>query len=393
MFDAPGILWVATVIELKNISPQPGRPLYAVVKDAIRAAIDAGRFAPGERLPSTKALSDQMSVSLVTAHRALQELVTSGVLRRGQGVGTYVHEDYGHRVKRGLGRRFGLVFHAESSLADAYNGQIFEGVRREANEQGADIVLLRYGEDWRNECHGYLYVNPYEDQMRTPARKSKRGPAGEAGRAPVMVVGATFKHPGVTCIDTDNTVLARQAVEYLLELGHRRIAFVGGSGRVSNDRDRHAGFMSACRRAGIDVDPGFVLRNHGWRLNETERVLFESQLTRPDRPTAVFAAGYHFALDTYSAAANAGLIIPRDLSVIGVDDPPSASFLNPSLTTFRQRLIEMGMSAARMLLERIADPAAPAEQAVLLPAEFVERLSCAAIGGGERPAVDRTVRL
>ncbi|MBS0198617.1 MAG: GntR family transcriptional regulator [Planctomycetes bacterium] len=363
---------------MKNISPQPGRPLYAVVKDAIRAAIDAGRFQPGDQLPSTKTLSDQMSVSLVTAHRALQELVASGVLRRGQGKGTFVHEEYGQTVRRGLGQRFGLVFHAESSLADAYNGQIFEGVRREANELGIDLVLLRYGEDWRNECHGYLYVNPYEDQLSKPARAGKRGPTGDESKAPVMVVGATFNTPGVQCVDTDNVGLAKTAVRYLLELGHREIAFIGGAGKVSNDRDRLAGFLEACAEAGISTPVNRIFRNSGWRLDESQRVSLEAELGSANRPTAVFAAGYHFALDTFSAAASVGLRVPQDLSIIGVDDPPSASFLNPPLTTFRQMLIEMGRAAARKLLDSIDGPKSGVRSVETFPAEFVERLSCAA---------------
>jgi GntR family transcriptional regulator, arabinose operon transcriptional repressor len=132
------------------------RRLYHTVKEAVRAAIDAGTFAPGHRLPSTKALSEQLSVSLVTVHRALQELVASGVLRRGQGRGTFVHEDYQDRAETSTGMRFGLVFHRESSLADYYHGQILEGVRQGADEFGVDLVLLRFGEDWRNECQGYL---------------------------------------------------------------------------------------------------------------------------------------------------------------------------------------------------------------------------------------------
>ncbi|MCX5689263.1 MAG: GntR family transcriptional regulator [Planctomycetota bacterium] len=367
------------VIELKNITPQPGRPLYMVVKDTLRAAIDAGRFQPGDRLPSTKVLSEKLSVSLVTAHRALQELVTSGVLRRGQGKGTYVHEDYGRETRRGLGYRLGIVFHADSSLADAYNGQIFEGVRREANELGIDMVLLRYGEDWRNECNGYLFVNPFEDQLTRPIRPGKRGPGGEdVTSAPIMVVGATFTLPNVMCVDTDNVGLATAAVNYLAELGHRTVAFVGGSGKVSNDRDRHSGFLSACRSAGITVRSECVIRNGGWRMEETERLMLERQLSGPDRPTAVFAAGYHFALDTYSAALNVGLRVPQDLSVIGVDDPPSASFVTPPLTTFRQQMLEMGRAAVRTLFARVQQGAAPARNvSVQLPAEFVERLSCA----------------
>src|SRR5678810_1271299 len=80
--------------ELKAVVPQAGRPLYSVVKRAIWAAIDAGIFRPGEQMPSTKELSEQLSVSLVTAHRALQDLVAAGVLQRSQGKGTFVHERY-----------------------------------------------------------------------------------------------------------------------------------------------------------------------------------------------------------------------------------------------------------------------------------------------------------
>jgi DNA-binding LacI/PurR family transcriptional regulator len=367
------------VIELKNITPQPGRPLYMVVKDSIRAAIDAGRFQAGDRLPSTKALSEKLSVSLVTAHRALQELVTSGVLRRGQGKGTYVHEDYGRETRRGLGYRLGIVFHTDSSLADAYNGQIFEGVRREANELGIDMVLLRYGEDWRNECQGYLYVNPFEDLLVRPVRAGKRAPGrDESSPAQIMVVGATFTGPNVMCVDTDNLGLATAAANYLAELGHKHVAFVGGSGKVSNDRDRHNGFLSACRNAGLTIKAESVIRNAGWRVAEAERLQLEAQLSGPDRPTAVFAAGYHFALDTYTAALNVGLRVPQDLSVIGVDDPPSASFVTPPMTTFRQQLIEMGRSAVRSLFESVQDSRPSTPSPILMPAEFVERLSCAA---------------
>jgi len=351
-----------------------------VVKDTIRAAIDAGRFQPGDRLPSTKVLSEKLNVSLVTAHRALQELVTSGVLRRGQGKGTYVHEEYGRDTRRGIGYQLGIVFHSESSLADAYNGQIFEGVRREANELGIDMVLLRYGENWRAECHGYLFVNPFEDLLIKPMRSPRRGNGSEeAPNCPIMVVGATFSLPGVMCVDTDNLGLATAAANYLAELGHKTVAFVGGSGKISNDRDRHSGFLAGCRAAGISVPHDCVIRNAGWRMQESERLTLEKRLQGPNRPTAVFAAGYHFALDTYAAALNVGLRVPQDLSVIGVDDPPSASFVTPPLTTFRQQMLEMGRAAVRSLFEHVQNPEFKARSmTVQLPAEFVERLSCAA---------------
>src|SRR3954447_14545589 len=113
---------------LKAVTPQAGKPLYAVVKQAIWEAIDAGIFLPGEQIPSTKDLSEQLSVSLVTAHRALQDLVSAGVLQRAQGKGTFVHERYLDRKAQLSGGRIGLVFHRDCSLGDFYHSQIVEGI-------------------------------------------------------------------------------------------------------------------------------------------------------------------------------------------------------------------------------------------------------------------------
>src|SRR5687767_14979501 len=95
--------------ELKSVKAQPGRPLYETVKDALCLAIDNGVFAPGDQMPSTKQLSEKLGVSLVTAHRALQELVLCGVLERSQGRGTFVHHRYFQRKQIATGMRVGLV--------------------------------------------------------------------------------------------------------------------------------------------------------------------------------------------------------------------------------------------------------------------------------------------
>jgi GntR family transcriptional regulator, arabinose operon transcriptional repressor len=248
---------------IQPVVAQPGQPLYASVKAAVRHAIDHGAFGPGDQLPSTKALSEQLGVSLVTVHRALQELVAGGVLRRGQGRGTFVHESYRERAGGGAGLRFGLVFHTESSLADYYHGQVLEGVRQAADELGVDLVLLKFGEDFRNECQGYLYVNPLVEQLdRRPNFAGKRGESkaarGPTGTRPVMVVGASFERPGVSTVDTDNVELARHAVEHLAGLGHKTIAYVGGASAIANDMDRRRGFGDGIRDAGLATASGWA---------------------------------------------------------------------------------------------------------------------------------------
>ncbi len=307
---------------LGQVTAQPGRPLYLSVRDAVRTAIDAGLFKTGQRMPSTKELSEQMSVSLVTAHRAMRELVESGVLQRTQGKGTFVHQRYSERQSDLTTCRVGLVFHREASLADHYHGQVLEGVRQAANQLGVDMMLLRFGEDVRNECDGYLYVNPLPAELEAIA-------VGGNNR-PNFVVGARPRNKKVCSIDVDNIDIGRQAVMHLASLGHRNIAYVGGADDISNSADRWTGFTQA---------------------------------------------GYHYALDVYSAAGTLGLRLPDHLSVVGVDDPPSAPHLSPSLTTLRQPLTQLGHAAVSALFAQINRSPGETPAARTLWAELVIRRS------------------
>jgi DNA-binding LacI/PurR family transcriptional regulator len=361
--------------ELQPVRGEPGRPLYELVRDAVRDAIDRGVFRQGERLPSTKSLSQTLEVSLVTVHRALQELVAAGVLRRGQGRGTFVHEAYAEPSHRTSSMRVGIVFHTEASLADSYHGQIMEGVRRGAEDIGADIVLLRYGEDWRNECQGYLYVNPFKAQLDHSPRFGRRQPPSDAPRQPTMVVGARTDVSLVGCVDTDNVALAEAAVRHLYDLGHRRIAFVGGQSDLTNNIDRLSGYRNACRALDLTKAHCRELSATGWQLDEAGLDQAAAMLTGPDAPTAVFAAGYYFALNMYTAANRAGLSIPGDVSLIGVDDPPSAVHLSPSLTTMRQPLVEVGRAAIQELFTQVTKGSAPKRRT--LEAELIIRESTA----------------
>lgn len=352
---------------LRPVAPQPGRPLYLTARDAVREAIDAGIFTPGEQMPSTKQLSEQLSVSLVTAHRALQELVSSGVLSRSQGRGTFVHERYHDRKQTISTTRVGLIFHAESSLADYYHSQILEGIRQASQNLAIDLIMLRFGEDIRNECNGYLFINPMGDEAEQLAQVAKP-------KQPIMAVGAKLNHKRVSSVDVDNIDLARQAVLHLASLGHKEIGYVGGRDETSNSQDRWKGFVAACKERGITPRDQHVLKGESWRLEENERLMLVRMLHGPQRPTAIFAAGYYFALDVYGAAGAVGIKIPDELSLIGVDDPPSAAHLSPPLTTLRQPLVQLGNSAISMLSEQMQGARTEASQRTLW-AELVIRRS------------------
>ena len=351
--------------DLKPVQPQPGKPLYLAAKERIREAIDAGVFGPGEQMPSTKELSVQLKISLVTAHRALQELVNAGILQRSQGKGTFVHQAYLEGRPTTGDSRVGMLIHRDASLADFYHAQILEGVRQASQEFNVDLILLRFDEDVRKECDAFLYVSPAPGEIEAIAAKRK---------GPTMILGARTDSSSVNSIGIDNQHLARQAVGHLTGLGHAAIAYVGGTDETSNNRERWSGFVAGLADRQLAPRPQWVMKSSGYRLGERDIEDLARILTGANRPTAVFAAGYFFALDVYTAASKAGLKVGEDLSVVAADDTPSGPHLSPPLTAMRQPLQDLGRAAVGGLVERIRKESTAPEHR-LLRAELIVRNS------------------
>lgn len=166
---------------------------------------------------------------------------------------------------------------------------------------------------------------------------------------PVVAVDPHYGPNWVPTIDSDSFGGARRATEHLLELGHRRIAFLGGREELDSSQLREAGFREAMRLAGVPVrddlvryskyDPDFAFR------------VADGFLALADAPTAIFAANDVTAMSAMSAAQARGLSVPHDVSIVGFDDIPDAALTNPPLTTVRQPLQAMGAAAMKMLLD------------------------------------------
>jgi len=352
--------------EIGPVTAQPGQPLYVSVKEALTEAINSDHFQSGIRMPSTKELSRQMSVSLVTAHRALQELVAVGLIERTRGRGTYVVEN--HRDIRPR-LRIGVVLHPEDSLANLYHSQVLEGMHCAAVEHRADLVLLGFDRDVRQDAHGYVVVGPTSEELDDLADRI-------GNKAPIVVIGSPSDREDVTSIGTDNSDLAWHAVNHLYQLGHRRVGFVIGEIGCSNCRDRREGFIDACKSLGISEKNRPVIETDGWQLKPDDKHKLNRMLGE-DGLTAVFAGNYYLALDVYQAATTSGLKIPEDLTVVGVDDPQSAAHLKPALTTFRRPLTELGHAAIVEISKYLGDQEHKLKSQSLR-AERVIRRSCGA---------------
>lgn len=190
---------------------------------------------------------------------------------------------------------------------------------------------------------------------------------------PVVAVDPHTGPSSVPTVESDNLAGARLATEHLLRLGHRRIAFLGGRPELESARLREEGFRAAMAAAGVEVVESLVAIG-GYR-SETAEAPARELLGRPDRPTAVFAANDLSAIRTMTVAAELGLRVPDDVSVVGFDNVPESALTTPTLTTIDQSLHAMGAVALDLLLAVIEGRAATAEH-VRLPTTMVERTSC-----------------
>jgi DNA-binding LacI/PurR family transcriptional regulator len=189
-----------------------------------------------------------------------------------------------------------------------------------------------------------------------------------AAAIPVVVIDAHAPAvEGLPHVIGDDIAGGEAATRHLLELGHRRIAFVGDEFEnpfaFTSSRHRYEGYERALAIAG--VRPRADLVALGAHSRYEARELAAGLLTREDCPSAIFAASDTQALGVISAAHEAGLRVPEDLSVIGYDDIEIADYLE--LTTVRQQLFESGRLGAEMLLGEIRSRSGTPPSIVLSP--------------------------
>lgn len=179
---------------------------------------------------------------------------------------------------------------------------------------------------------------------------------------------------------TDDVAGGRAATQHLLDLGHRRIAYLSDCldepFNFTSSRDRLIGYQQALQGAGLPFRADFHRQgNHG--RPEAHRLAAEL-LALPDRPTAIFAASDTQAMGVLEAARDAGLRVPEDLSVIGYDDIEIAEYLG--LTTMSQKLYLSGQRGVELLLAVLSNPeAAPATE--VLAVELTVRGTTARLAG------------
>jgi len=195
-----------------------------------------------------------------------------------------------------------------------------------------------------------------------------------SGEVPIVAIDPHTGPADLPTVESDSFHGAQLATRYLIELGHTRIGFVSGRPDLRSSALRDAGYRSALLEAGIAFDASLV--GVGRYQEDASRQLAQEMLSQVNRPTAIFAANDLSAIAVLGVAAELGISVPHELSVIGFDDIPEASRHLPPLTTVRQPMQRLGEVATKLLIA-LMNGETPDLTHVRLPTRLVPRATTA----------------
>jgi len=307
---------------------------------------------PGSATIAT--IADEVGVSVTTVSKVLNGRADVARETRARVEASLERHHYRRRANRQptTTQQIDLVFH---EFDTAWAMEIIKGVEAVTTSAKIDIVLSQLdgahspSAQWLESLVsrrplGVLLVLCHFAQ--TQQRQLQRQ------RIPFVVIDTdSATSASVPTVGSNNWNGGLLAARHLLALGHRRIAVISGPEDVLCSRARVAGFRSAHDEAGVAVDPELVRYGNFAAFSGNDHGL--ELLKRPDRPTAIFAGSDIQALGVMRAARQLGLDLPRDLSVVGYDNLPMATWIGPALTTVNQPLRDMAGTAARMLLDLV----------------------------------------
>jgi LacI family transcriptional regulator len=191
-------------------------------------------------------------------------------------------------------------------------------------------------------------------------------------QVPLVAVGEGLPDPSTCWVSCDNTEGITSVCRHLADLGHRRIAFIGGPENLTSGARRRKAFVEFFRQEKLSVRQSYLQPGDYTMRSGREAALALLKLSEP--PTAIVAANDMMAFGVIESARELGIRIPDELSVTGFDDLPTAAERHPSLTTVRQPVAEMGEQSAQHLLAALAENELP-EGHIRMPVALVVRNS------------------
>jgi LacI family transcriptional regulator len=286
-------------------------------------------------------------------------------------------------VGRGLRlRRTGTIGLVVPDIANPFFATLAGAVERQARVKGYAVLLADSQESAEVEAVAVQALLEHRVDGLIVAPVGTDGAHLEAlveKSVPLVQVDRVISRLRTPAVKADNFSAAREAVRWLAELGHRRIACVQARADSSVIQDRLEGYRAGLRDAGIPVNEEWICGSEHSMENGRQEAL--RLLTLRPRPTAVLALSNLLALGVLEAAQEHGLDMPRELSLVSFDEQPWAALLKPSLSTLEQPVEAMGTAAVELLQAQMnaAEAVAAVPEQRMLPVVLRRRGSAAIV--------------
>lgn len=330
---------------------------YKYVENKIADQISSGEYVSGARIPSERELCEIYSVSRTTIRKAIDELVINNYLVKHPGKGTYVALDLSGKKKMTGNILFLRCIHSDiheppySMNDDIFYPKVLIGIEMGTAKRDYHCLVKTINEN-----------NPDPDVINQVAHKVDGIICGELHNhsflnrlldlnLPIVLVSPSVSSNQVDIVDIDNVNGAYKAARTLIELGHKRIGFIGGSSVSLPSKNRQQGYLTALTEAGISADDSMILSS-GWCFEDGYNAM-NKLLELVKKPTAVLTASDLLGIGALNAIKDSGLRVPEDISLIGFDGIDMARQIKPSLTTMQVRKVAIGRTAANLIFERL----------------------------------------
>lgn len=334
-------------------------------------------------------IAESVGVTSMTVSRVINEngyvsAETRGKVLRAVKDMNYRRNGLARNLKRQFTETVGLVL---GDISNPYSTELARAVRETLINRGFNLFICISEHSAKEDIVAFeSLANHSVDGIIVATRSNEGGDKYLRGivesHVPVVVIGRDFQHENVDFVSPDNLKGGFEATRHLIDLGHKRIGFIGANLKGGSSLKRLQGYLKALEQHNIEIDERFVTgRNED--VSEvpgysTEEVGFEGMkrlLSLPNPPTAVFARNDFTAMGAMSAIKEAGLRIPEDIAIVGFDDISLAMRTSPPLTTVRQPMRLEGQIAAEMLLQRIEGTEKPSRRERILNCELIVRES------------------
>lgn len=289
----------------------------------------------------SRALMNPEKVSQATRNRVEQAALEVG----------YLPQMQGRNMKRNESRTILVIV---PDICDPFFSEVIRGIEVTAAAQGYLVLIgdCAHQNQQEKTFIDLIITKQIDGMLLLGSRLPFDASIEEQRNLPPMVMANEFAPElGLPTVHIDNLTASFDAVNYLHELGHQRIACIAGPEEMPLCHYRLQGYVQALRRSGVTVDPHYITRGD-FTFEAGARAL-DQLLMLPKPPTAVFCHSDVMALGALSQAKRRGLKVPDDLSIIGFDNISLAEFSDPPLTTVSQPRYQIGREAMLLLLEQL----------------------------------------